>query len=405
MEHLLLKAATTATTDQGEFEAVISTASIDRDGDIVEPRAIVTALAKWVPLGKMVPLAYSHRDPATGQAVVIGHIDPASARVNGKEVIAKGWVDQSTERGAETWRLVKSGTLSFSYGYLVPDGGATKRVGKKTGYHITEIDLYEISVVPVGPANNDTRVLSFKSAEELRVESGRLAREVEETKLEDVPPKQETPPGPLTKALDGLDTNTLTAEQVAERLDALAFGDVHLHVRVVTPDELAGITSGEVKAVWTTAYVTNLPDSAFLHIEAGGSKDSEGKTTPRSLRHFAHKDADGNVDAPHLRNALSRIPQSNLSQDVKDLLTSRARKILDDQQQAVDVTDKETKSRSVDPLRKRSEELALEIASDGMSLRRPPAKHAEQVREGPSPEELKRMSRELMEEVLSYGME
>lgn len=165
MEHLLLKAATTA-TDQGTFEAVISTASIDRDGDIVEPSAIVKALAKWAALGKMVPLAYSHRDPATGQAVVVGHIDPASARVEGKEAITKGWVDQSTERGAETWRLVKSGTLSFSYGYLVPDGGATKRTGRKTGYHITELDLYEISVVPVAPANNDTRVLSFKSIQD-----------------------------------------------------------------------------------------------------------------------------------------------------------------------------------------------------------------------------------------------
>lgn len=165
MEHLLLKAATTA-TDQGTFEAVISTASIDRDGDIVEPSAIVKALSKWAAMGKLMPLAYSHRDPATGQAVVVGHIDPASARVEGKEVITKGWVDQSTERGAETWRLVKSGTLSFSYGYLVPDGGATKRAGGKTGYHITELDLYEVSVVPVGPANNDTRILSFKSIQD-----------------------------------------------------------------------------------------------------------------------------------------------------------------------------------------------------------------------------------------------
>lgn len=165
MEHLLLKAATTA-ADQGTFEAVISTASIDRDGDIVEPSAIVKALSKWAALGKLMPLAYSHRDPATGQAVVVGHIDPASARVEGKEVIVKGWVDQSTDRGAETWRLVKSGTLSFSYGYLVPEGGATKRAGKNAGYHITEIDLYEVSVVPVAPANNDTRILSFKSIDD-----------------------------------------------------------------------------------------------------------------------------------------------------------------------------------------------------------------------------------------------
>jgi hypothetical protein len=45
MEHLLLKAATTA-TDEGTFEAVISTASVDRDGDIVEPTAIAKALSQ-----------------------------------------------------------------------------------------------------------------------------------------------------------------------------------------------------------------------------------------------------------------------------------------------------------------------------------------------------------------------
>jgi hypothetical protein len=61
---------------------------------------------------------------------------------------------------------VKSGTLSFSYGYLIPQGGAKKRAGKGSGLHITEIDLYEVSAVPVGPANNDTRVLSFKSVQE-----------------------------------------------------------------------------------------------------------------------------------------------------------------------------------------------------------------------------------------------
>jgi len=78
-------------------------------------------------------------------------------------------------------------------------------------------------------------------------------------------------------------------------------------------------------AQWTTAFINNLPDSSFLYIEPGGSKDAEGKTTPRSLRHFPVKDASGSVDLPHLRNALSRIPQSSLSQAIKDRLTSKAR--------------------------------------------------------------------------------
>jgi HK97 family phage prohead protease len=156
VEHMTLEVKVTETAiDRGEFEAVISTGTVDRDKDIVEPQAMVNALAKWATIGKLVPLAWAHTED------VVGHIDPASARVEHDEVIAKGWVDQSTPRGEEAWRLVKSGTLSFSFGYLVPQGGATKRPGGRL--HIRQLDVFEISLVPVGPANNDTRVLGWKS--------------------------------------------------------------------------------------------------------------------------------------------------------------------------------------------------------------------------------------------------
>lgn len=83
------------------------------------------------------------------------------------------------------------------------------------------------------------------------------------------------------------------------------------------------------KAVWTTAYVNNLPDSSFLYILPGGKKDSGGKTTPRSLRMFPYKNAEGKIDLPHLRNAIARIPQSNRIDDAtKKRLQTRARKLL-----------------------------------------------------------------------------
>ena len=93
-----------------------------------------------------------------------------------------------------------------------------------------------------------------------------------------------------------------------------------------TPSNLFATVSG--KAVWTTAFVNSLPDSAFLYIEDGGTKDDEGKTVPRTLRHFPYKDSGGKVDLPHLRNALARIPQSSLPQDVQDRLTKKAQSIL-----------------------------------------------------------------------------
>lgn len=61
------------------------------------------------------------------------------------------------------------------------------------------------------------------------------------------------------------------------------------------------------KAEWSTAYVNDLPDSSFAFVEPGGEKDEEGKTTPRSLRHFPYKDKDGTLDPPHVRNALARL--------------------------------------------------------------------------------------------------
>jgi hypothetical protein len=54
---------------------------------------------------------------------------------------------------------------------------------------------------------------------------------------------------------------------------------------------------------WTRSYINSLPDSAFASIE----------TTPdgKRLRHLPHHDRRGRVDLPHVRNALSRLPQVN----------------------------------------------------------------------------------------------
>jgi phage I-like protein len=81
-------------------------------------------------------------------------------------------------------------------------------------------------------------------------------------------------------------------------------------------------------AQWTTAYINDLADSAFLHIESGGKKDSEGKTVPRSLRHFPYKDASGKIDLPHLRNAIARIPQAKIEGLDADALQKKAQRLL-----------------------------------------------------------------------------
>lgn len=83
------------------------------------------------------------------------------------------------------------------------------------------------------------------------------------------------------------------------------------------------------KATWSRAFVDGLPDSAFLYVEEGGSKDESGRTVPRTLRHFPVRAGDGEIDLPHLRNALARIPQSDLPEKMKEKLTAEARRLLE----------------------------------------------------------------------------
>lgn len=63
--------------------------------------------------------------------------------------------------------------------------------------------------------------------------------------------------------------------------------------------------TGDVhRAKMSTGDINDLPDSAFAYVEPGGEKDEQGKTVPRSKRHFPIH------DVAHVRNALARAPQS-----------------------------------------------------------------------------------------------
>jgi hypothetical protein len=274
--HFLLKAATTVGTEQGTFTAVISTGDVDLDRDVIEPDAMVTALKKWATYGKLVPLDWNHGKGASDQ---VGHVDPQTVKAVDGEVVIDGWVDQSTENGAEVWRLVKGGTLGFSFHGAIPHSGVTKRKGG--GLHVHELDVLAVTAC-TGPSNPHTRVLTWKA-----------------------------PP----------------------------------------PDML----------------VEEIPDFVL--------------------------------------SGLDRLSKE-LDDEAKVDLLLKAQDVLGVQYpRQTEVTDKEPEVRSVDPLRKRSEELALEIVSDGMSLRKtPPTTKPEPPPELVDLRELKRRSRDLMLWQLS-GME
>lgn len=76
----------------------------------------------------------------------------------------------------------------------------------------------------------------------------------------------------------------------------------------------------EERAELSTAEINDLPDSDFAYIEPGGKLDKEGKTVPRSLRHFPIN------DAPRVRDALARAPQSPFGEKAMPKILAAAKK-------------------------------------------------------------------------------
>src|SRR5258708_29347251 len=114
-----------------------------------------------------------------------------------------------------------------------------------------------------------------------------------------------------TKMIEGhLRGMSFTYETVKHHLGTVAgksvryLQEVKIFEATVTPFPMNTLPVGSAKAATTSASINYLPDSAFAYIQPGGTKDAEGKTTPRSLRHFPVH------DAAHVRDALGRAPQS-----------------------------------------------------------------------------------------------
>ena len=79
--------------------------------------------------------------------------------------------------------------------------------------------------------------------------------------------------------------------------------------------------SEQIKAAkLSSKAINNLPDSDFAYISPGGAKDSEGKTTPRSLRHLPIP------DAAHVRNALARLNQTDIPAAAKKTALSKIKR-------------------------------------------------------------------------------
>ena len=107
----------------------------------------------------------------------------------------------------------------------------------------------------------------------------------------------------------------ITGVTIAKRDDAPELSTEILEAAGVAPSEVSGIRKFFSfllgKKEESTTAINDLPDSDFAYIEPGGKKDDEGKTTPRSKRHLPIH------DAAHVRNALARLDQTDISDEAK----------------------------------------------------------------------------------------
>lgn len=144
------------------------------------------------------------------------------------------------------------------------------------------------------------------------------------------------------------DTNQPVGKHPTPKLQRDHLRALYANVPEATKEvNMPNTLSDEYKA---TADINDLPDSAFLHVEAGGEKDDTGKTVPRTLRHLPYKTASGAIDLPKLRSALSRLGQSNtgntggdkwLTESLRKSLQAKAEKILQDNTDATSAESKE----------------------------------------------------------------
>ncbi|MGW8846613.1 HK97 family phage prohead protease [Streptomyces xiamenensis] len=190
--------------EPGEFTALVSVfGNVDSYGDVVQPGAFERTLKEWSSSGYPIPVYWGHNlsDPDYN----IGSVVEATETDRGLQVRAR--LDMDSPKAPQVYRLLKGGRVKeFSFGYSVRDAGWGEKDGTEV-YELRDIDLYEVSVVPVG-ANPATELQTVKSLGERTeraaaralesVKAGRAISAKNESALRDARTQ-------LAAAIDGID--------------------------------------------------------------------------------------------------------------------------------------------------------------------------------------------------------
>ena len=281
--------------ERREIRGVATGERLDSQGEVLAYEGSKRAFESW--RGNIREM---HSNIAAGRSV------ETEADDTNKSIAVTARISEGAE---PTWLKILDGTLQdYSVGGKrrkstikkadeVPDYVFV--VGKErpeTVRWTTEWDMYELSVVDVGALPGSSFAL-VKVVDGIPTATQILASEEQMEKPEEKATEQ---PVVVEKVVE---VPAVEVPQVEVKVEVPVAVEVPVVLEPVVVPEALPTTE---KAEWTAAYVNDLPDSSFAHIEAGGEKDEGGKTKPRSLRHYPIKDADGKCDAAHTRNALSR---------------------------------------------------------------------------------------------------
>lgn len=183
-----IKAGPEAGLAEGEFYAYASVfGNKDSYGDVVQPGAFADTLTAWAGKGIPIPLLWGHNtaDPDFN----LGEVVEAAEDERGLKV--HGRLDMESPKSAQVYRLLKSGRVSqMSFAYSVVEGEWVEPIGdgktyKDSYYSLKALDLFEVSIVPIG-ANQETEILAVKAAASaLRAKAGRVLSSKNENIIRD----------------------------------------------------------------------------------------------------------------------------------------------------------------------------------------------------------------------------
>lgn len=132
---------------------------VDSYGDMMRRGAFADTLKEWSDSGKTIPLLYGHdfRDPFKN----IGGVVDAVEDDHGLKITADLDMDNAT--AVQVYNLVKAGRLSeLSFGFNYRDA-STSTVDGEEVFEVRSVDLFEVSIVPIG-ANRETGIVDVKAA-------------------------------------------------------------------------------------------------------------------------------------------------------------------------------------------------------------------------------------------------